>query len=63
MMPGMPPPPPGAYMPGPFMQPMGYPPGMVPPNVQRKYLTLWPFNILNIFYVSNVLAGHGTDAT
>lgn len=30
MMPGMAPGPPGAYMPGPFMQPM-YPPGM-PPN-------------------------------
>jgi hypothetical protein len=36
MMPGMPPPPPGAYMPGPFMQPMPYPPGMVPPNGQRE---------------------------
>src|ERR1700721_3047349 len=35
MMPGMPPPP-GAYMPGPFMQPMPYPPGMVPPNGQRE---------------------------
>lgn len=33
MMPGMAPPgPPGAYMPGPFMQPMPYPPGMPPPN-------------------------------
>ncbi|KAG6817336.1 hypothetical protein H0H87_009934 [Tephrocybe sp. NHM501043] len=33
MMPGMAPPgPPGAYMPGPYMQPMQYPPGMPPPN-------------------------------
>jgi hypothetical protein len=33
MMPGMPPPgPPGAYIPGPYMQPMPYPPGMPPPN-------------------------------
>jgi PAB1-binding protein PBP1 len=33
MMQGMPPPgPPGAYMPGPYMQPMPYPPGMPPPN-------------------------------
>ncbi|KAF8149936.1 hypothetical protein B0H34DRAFT_731793 [Crassisporium funariophilum] len=33
MMPGMGPPgPPGAYMPGPYMQPMPYPPGMPPPN-------------------------------
>jgi len=33
MMPGMPPPgPPGAYMPGPYMQHMPYPPGMPPPN-------------------------------
>ena len=31
MMPGMVPPPPGAYMQGPFMQPMHYPPSM-PPN-------------------------------
>jgi len=32
MMPGMPPPP-GAFMPGPYgMQPMPYPPGMHPPN-------------------------------
>ncbi|KAH9949939.1 hypothetical protein B0H21DRAFT_725331 [Amylocystis lapponica] len=31
MMPGMAPPPPGAYMPGPFMQPMPYP-HMPPPN-------------------------------
>ncbi|KAJ7593101.1 hypothetical protein C8J56DRAFT_930391 [Mycena floridula] len=31
MMPGMPPPaPPGAFMPGPYMQPMPYPPGMPP---------------------------------
>ncbi|OJT11474.1 hypothetical protein TRAPUB_12026 [Trametes pubescens] len=30
MMPGMGPPPPGAYMPGPYMQPMHYP--MPPPN-------------------------------
>ena len=30
MMPGMAPPPPGAYMPGPYMQPMPYP--MPPPN-------------------------------
>jgi hypothetical protein len=36
-MPGMAPPgPPGAYMPGPFMQPMPYPPGMGPPNGQRE---------------------------
>ncbi|TRM64619.1 hypothetical protein BD626DRAFT_492463 [Schizophyllum amplum] len=33
MMAGMPPPgPPGAYMPGPYMQPIPYPPGM-PPNM------------------------------
>ena len=33
MMQGMPPPgPPGAYIPGPYMQPMPYPPGMPPPN-------------------------------
>ena len=33
MMPGMAPPgPPGAYMPGPYMQPIPYPPGMPPPN-------------------------------
>ncbi|KAF5382099.1 hypothetical protein D9615_004336 [Tricholomella constricta] len=33
MMPSMAPPgPPGAYMPGPYMQPMQYPPGMPPPN-------------------------------
>ncbi|XP_006459522.1 hypothetical protein AGABI2DRAFT_201859 [Agaricus bisporus var. bisporus H97] len=31
MMPGMAPGPPGTYMPGPFMQPMPYPPGMPPP--------------------------------
>ena len=37
MMPGMAPPgPPGTYMPGPFMQPMPYPPGMPPPNGQRE---------------------------
>lgn len=33
MMQGMAPPgPPGAYMPGPYMQPIPYPPGMPPPN-------------------------------
>ncbi|RXW25542.1 hypothetical protein EST38_g319 [Candolleomyces aberdarensis] len=32
MMPGMAPPGPGGYMPGHFMQPMPYPPGMPPPN-------------------------------
>ncbi|KAJ6619738.1 hypothetical protein B0H10DRAFT_2024730 [Mycena sp. CBHHK59/15] len=32
MMPGMVPPPPGAYMGGPYMQAMPYPPGMPPPN-------------------------------
>ncbi|KAG6842298.1 hypothetical protein C0991_010586 [Blastosporella zonata] len=33
MMPGMAPPGlPGGYMPGPYMQPMPYPPGMPPPN-------------------------------
>ena len=32
MMPGMAPPPPGMYAPGPFMQPMPYAPGMPPPN-------------------------------
>jgi hypothetical protein len=38
MMPGMGPPgPPGGYMPGPFMQPMPYPPGMPPPNGQREW--------------------------
>jgi len=38
MMPGMAPPgPPGTYMPGPFMQPMPYPPGMPPPNGQPMY--------------------------
>jgi hypothetical protein len=38
MMPGMPPPgPPGAYMPGPYMQAMHYPPGMPPPNGQREF--------------------------
>ena len=32
-MQGMGPPgPPGAYMPGPYMQPMQYPPGMPPPT-------------------------------
>lgn len=35
MMPGMAPPPPGAYVSSPFMQPMAYPPGM-PPNGQRE---------------------------
>lgn len=36
MMPGMAPPgPPGPYMPGHFMQPMPYPPGMPPPNGER----------------------------
>lgn len=34
-MPGMAPPgPPGAYMHGPYMQPMQYPPGMPPPTGQ-----------------------------
>ncbi|RDB26295.1 Uncharacterized protein C21B10.03c [Hypsizygus marmoreus] len=33
MMQGMAPPPPGMYAPGPYMQPMQYPPGMPPPNV------------------------------
>jgi hypothetical protein len=37
MMPGMAPPPPGAYVSSPFMQPMAYPPGM-PPNGQREFL-------------------------
>ncbi|KAI9512104.1 hypothetical protein F5148DRAFT_1273963 [Russula earlei] len=32
MMPGMAPPPPGAYIPAPFVQPMPYPPAMPPPN-------------------------------
>ncbi|KAG1750792.1 hypothetical protein EDB19DRAFT_1676960 [Suillus lakei] len=36
MMPGMAPPPPGAYVSSPFMQPMAYPPGM-PPNGQPMY--------------------------
>ncbi|KIJ62803.1 hypothetical protein HYDPIDRAFT_93541 [Hydnomerulius pinastri MD-312] len=36
MMPGMGPPPPGAYVSAPFMQPMPYPPGM-PPNGQPMY--------------------------
>lgn len=36
MMPGMAPPPPGAYVSTPFMQPMAYPPGM-PPNGQPMY--------------------------
>ncbi|KIK94468.1 hypothetical protein PAXRUDRAFT_142736, partial [Paxillus rubicundulus Ve08.2h10] len=36
MMPGMAPPPPGAYVSSPFMQPMPYPPGMQP-NAQPMY--------------------------
>ncbi|KAH7930135.1 hypothetical protein BV22DRAFT_1001233 [Leucogyrophana mollusca] len=36
MMPGMAPPPPGAYVSSPYMQPMPYPPGM-PPNAQPMY--------------------------
>ncbi|EIM91286.1 uncharacterized protein STEHIDRAFT_48397 [Stereum hirsutum FP-91666 SS1] len=34
MMPGMAPPPPGAFIPGPYMQHMPYPPTMPPPNGQ-----------------------------
>ncbi|KAH7884723.1 hypothetical protein F5I97DRAFT_1491510 [Phlebopus sp. FC_14] len=41
MMPGMAPPPPGAYVPAPFMQPMPYPPGM-PPNGQPMYASPMP---------------------
>jgi hypothetical protein len=38
MMPGMPPPgPPGAYMPGPYIQPMHYPSGIPPPNSQPMF--------------------------
>jgi PAB1-binding protein PBP1 len=36
MMPGMAPPPPGAFVSAPFMQPMPYPPAM-PPNAQPMY--------------------------
>ncbi len=50
MMPGMAPPgPPGAYMPGPFMQPMPYPPGMppnamyAPPGMQMPRTSFTPY--------------------
>jgi hypothetical protein len=36
MMPGMAPPPPGAYIPGPFVQQMPYPPSMPPPNGEYR---------------------------
>ncbi|TCD69353.1 hypothetical protein EIP91_007909 [Steccherinum ochraceum] len=39
MMPGMGPPPPGAYMPGPFMQPVPYP--MPPPNGKAPQYQTW----------------------
>ena len=40
MMQGMPPPGPPGYMPGPYMQPMPYPPGMPPPSGTHFWLSL-----------------------
>jgi hypothetical protein len=60
MMPGMAPPPPGAYIPGPFMQPMPYP-NMHPPGGEY-----WPSYFLLLLsspfsYVR--IATDGPDAT
>ena len=62
-MPGMPPPgPPTAYMPGPYMQPMQYPPGMPPPTGQCNLLLYKPCPSQTSAN-SYVLTWYGTNAT
>lgn len=56
------PPPPGAYIPGPFMQPMPYPPSMPPPN--GEYWPIYSLLLLNLPLSSHVrIAADGPDAT
>ena len=56
------PPPPGAYIPGPFMQPMPYPPSMPPPN--GEYWPIYILLLLNSPLSSHVrIAADGPDAT
>ena len=56
------PPPPGAYIPGPFMQPMPYPPSMPPPN--GEYWPIYSLLLLNLPRSSHVrIAADGPDAT
>lgn len=62
MMPGMAPPgPPGAYMPGPYMQPMPYPPGMPPPNGSPPGYQLLYIRT-NVRH-SHVFSSHGSNAS
>ena len=62
MMQGMPPPgPPGAYIPGPYMQPMPYPPGMPPPNGTHLASLMIMTEFENIY--SYVLTWDGSDAS
>ena len=62
MMPGMAPPPPGTYIPGPFMQPMPYPPSMPPPN--GEYWSSYSLLLLNPAFSRHVrVATDGPDAT
>ena len=63
MMQGMPPPgPPGAYMPGPYMQPMPYPPGMPPPNGMHWFSLLIHMTEFENIY-SHVFTCDGSDAS
>ena len=64
MMQGMAPPgPPGTYMPGPYMQPMPYPPGMPPPNGVFCCLLMGVFVVFMTIESSDVLPCYGADAT
>jgi hypothetical protein len=61
MVPGMAPPP-GPYMPGPFVQPMPYPPNMPPPN--GEYRLGVDFLSLNFPFSGYVrVTADGSDAT
>jgi hypothetical protein len=64
MMPGMAPPPPGAYIPGPFVQPMPYPPTMPPPNGESVPTRLFLRLSLILSRSSHVrITTDGSDAT
>ena len=61
MMPGMAPPPPGAYMPGPYMQPMPYP--MPPPNGKGPLCFSVGGALMYLFFSSDVpIDADGPDA-
>lgn len=62
MMPGMAPGPPGTYMPGPFMQPMPYPPGMPPPAGELSLIAYHSL-LACLSLCSYVFSRHESDAT